>query len=62
MVWTTGSRFSLNMAALATPGIRCRWYDPVQGNFNAVSDSPFANTGIRAFSPPGERVLVLDAA
>ncbi len=62
MVWTTGSRFSLNMAALATPGIRCRWYDPVQGNFTAVSDSPFANTGIRAFSPPGERVLVLDAA
>jgi hypothetical protein len=62
MVWTTESRFSLNMAALATPSIRCRWYDPLEGAFTAVSDSPVANTGIRAFSPPGEGVLVLDAA
>ena len=62
LVWTIGSNFTLNMSALATRNIRCRWFDPVQGAFTAVSDSPFANTGVRAFSPPGERVLVLDAA
>ena len=62
MVWTIGSNFTLNMSALATRNIRCRWFDPVQGAFTAVSDSPFANSGVRVFSPPGESVLVLDAA
>lgn len=62
MVWTTGNGFSLDMAALASPIIRCRWFDPVQGTFAKVSDSQIPNTGIRAFSPLGETVLVLDAA
>jgi hypothetical protein len=30
-----------------------RWYDPSAGTFTAVSGSPFANSGSRNFSTPG---------
>jgi hypothetical protein len=31
-----------------------RWYDPTNGEYIGVDDSPFANTGIRQFAPPGK--------
>jgi hypothetical protein len=31
-----------------------RWYDPTNGEYIAVDGSPFANTGIRQFTPPGK--------
>jgi hypothetical protein len=31
-----------------------RWYDPTNGEYIGVDDSPFANTGIRQFTPPGK--------
>jgi len=30
-----------------------RWFDPSNGSFTPISGSPFANTGTRQFSPPG---------
>lgn len=30
-----------------------RWFDPTSGTYTAVSGSPFANAGTRAFTPPG---------
>jgi len=45
-----------------------RWYDPTTGEYITVGGSPFANTGIRQFTPPGKNhdgdqdwVLVLEA-
>jgi chitodextrinase len=45
------------------------WYDPIDGTFTAIAGSPFANTGSRNFSPPGDHgdgsndwALVLEAA
>jgi hypothetical protein len=44
------------------------WYDPRTGDYADVSGSPFANTGTRQFTPPGNNhdgdgdwVLVLEA-
>jgi hypothetical protein len=44
------------------------WYDPTNGTYVAISGSPFANTGSRQFTPPGNNnagdgdwVLVLAA-
>ena len=44
-----------------------RWYDPTTGEYITVGGSPFANTGIRQFTPPGKNhdgdqdwVLVLE--
>ena len=61
MIWTPGGGFTVNMSALGNSAVRARWYSPVDGSWATVSGSPFANAGTRAFSPPGERVLVLDA-
>ncbi len=30
-----------------------RWYDPTNGTYTTISGSPFANTGSRQFTPPG---------
>ena len=47
---------------------RARWYDPTTGEYTDVTGAPFANTGSRQFTPPGNNhegdgdwVLVLDA-
>ena len=54
------SRFSDTMTA--------RWYDPADGTYVAISDSPFNNSGTRKFSTPdlnssgdGDWILVLEA-
>ena len=62
MVWTTGAGFTVNLAALGIDSVRARWYDTTSGAYQGVGAGPFASTGTRAFTPPGERVLVLDAA
>jgi hypothetical protein len=45
-----------------------RWYDPTSGAYAEIDGSPFANTGSRSFTPPGNNssgdgdwVLVLEA-
>jgi hypothetical protein len=45
-----------------------RWYDPTSGGYADIHGSPFANTGNRSFTPPGNNssgdgdwVLVLEA-
>jgi hypothetical protein len=45
-----------------------RWYDPTSGAYADIDGSPFANTGNRSFTPPGNNsfgdgdwVLVLEA-
>ena len=45
-----------------------RWFDPTNGTYVVINGSPFANAGIRPFTPPhnngagdGDWVLVLEA-
>jgi uncharacterized protein DUF4038/collagenase-like protein with putative collagen-binding domain len=59
--------FTIDMTKLSGP-VTARWFDPANGTDTAVSDSPFANTGTRQFTPPGNNsagdgdwVLVLTA-
>jgi hypothetical protein len=47
---------------------RARWYDPTSGTYTDVSGSPFANSNMKQFTPPGTNgagdgdwVLVLEA-
>jgi hypothetical protein len=58
---------SVDMSKLAGT-TTVRWYDPTCGEFMDVKGSPFANAGIRRFTPPGSNrsgdgdwVLVLEA-
>jgi hypothetical protein len=57
---------TVDMTAISG-SVRARWYDPTNGVYSTISGSPFANTGTRQFSPPGNNssgfddwVLVLD--
>jgi len=59
---------SIDMARLAGPNVRARWYDPTNGAFTAITASPFAASGSRTFTPPsanaagdGDWVLVLES-
>ena len=61
MVLTTGATVSVNLAALSPTQLRARWFNPLDGSFSAAGSSLLANAGTVAFTPPGERVLVLDA-
>ncbi|MGE0763731.1 MAG: DUF4038 domain-containing protein [Bdellovibrionales bacterium] len=61
-IFTPGANFSVNMAAIQVPSVRARWFDVSAGTFVAISGSPFTNTGTRAFTTPGERILILDKA
>jgi hypothetical protein len=62
MIWVPAAgTVTVNMSALSASGIRARYFEPANGGFAAVAGSPFANAGVRSFSVPGERVLVLDA-
>jgi uncharacterized protein DUF4038/collagenase-like protein with putative collagen-binding domain len=58
---------TIDLAQLAGPAI-ARWYDPSNGMYSSITGSPFANTGQRAFAPPGNNaegagdwVLVLES-
>lgn len=62
MVFTPSQNFTINMTALTPSSVRARWYNTSDGTYATASGSPFPNTGTQAFTAPGERVLVLDAA
>ena len=62
----TTSAISLDMSTLSGT-VAAHWYDPTTGEYIAVGGLPFANTGIRLFTPPGKNhdgdgdwVLVLE--
>jgi len=48
--------------------VKGQWYDPTNGKFQHIADSPFANNGSRQFTPQGKNstgsldwVLVLES-
>jgi len=62
----TTRTISVAMSALLGPAA-ARWYDPTTGEYISVVGSPFTNTGIHQFTPPGKNqdgdgdwVLVLE--
>ncbi len=65
----TGSRtITVNMARLGGPA-NARWYNPTNGTYASIAGSPFANSGSRNFTTPGDNgtgandwVLVLETA
>jgi hypothetical protein len=59
-------QFTVDMSKLSAPPTT-RWYDPSSGTFIPINGSPFANSGTRDFTPPGNNsdgdggwVLVLE--
>lgn len=62
MIWTPSANFTVDMTALSPSSVRARWWNYSDGAFTAASGSPFSNTGTQAFTAPGDRILVLDAA
>jgi hypothetical protein len=57
---------TVNMSQLSGSAT-ARWYDPSNGTYTTITGSPFANTGTRQFTPPGNNndgdgdwVLVLE--
>jgi hypothetical protein len=58
--------FTVDMSQLGGPAVT-RWFDPSIGIFTNISGSPFTNSGLRNFTPPGNNndgdggwVLVLE--
>ena len=43
---------TIDMTRLSGP-VAARWFDPSNGAYTAIEGSPFANTGSRNFTPPG---------
>lgn len=63
----TTRTITVDMTKLSGP-VLARWYDPANGTFKPIAGSPFANTGSRQFTPPGNNdagdgdwVLVLES-
>ena len=59
---------TVDMSKLASVAA-ARWYDPTNGEYANINGSPFANTGSRKFTPPGNNssgdgdwVLVLETS
>ena len=49
-----GASATLTVAMTNFAGpVTARWYDPTAGTFTSISGSPFANTGSRNFTTPG---------
>lgn len=62
-----GGTITVDMATLKST-ITARWFDPSANRFEDIAGSPFSNSGMRQFSPPGKNkagepdwVLVLEA-
>lgn len=58
---------TIDMTRLSA-SVTARWFDPSDGAYTAIADSPFSNIGSRTFTPPGPNhdgdgdwVLVLEA-
>jgi len=47
-----GQTITVNLATFAG-SITARWYDPTNNTYKTVSGSPFANSGMKQFSPGG---------
>jgi len=61
-------QFTVDMSQLSGPAV-ARWYEPTTGAYIPIAGSPFPNTGMRNFTPPGNNtdgdggwVLVLETA
>jgi len=59
-------QFTVDMSKLSAPAV-ARWYDPSSGAYIPISGSPFTNSGLHNFTPPGNNadgdggwVLVLE--
>ena len=48
----TVREITVNMASLKAPA-RAKWFDPTNGAYTTIPGGPFANTGTRQFTPPG---------
>ena len=55
------STVSVRFAALASPNVRVRFYDPTLGTFEPVFANSMGNSDPVPLSTPGERIIVLDA-
>ena len=58
---------TVDMTQLSGPAM-VRWFDPSNGAYKAIAESPLANKGSRSFTPPGNNhdgdgdwILVLEA-
>lgn len=66
----TPREITVNMARLRAPATGA-WFNPINGTYIAIPGGPFANSGLRQFTPPGkvhdkdgdgDWVLLLDAS
>jgi hypothetical protein len=64
----TARTITVNMADLKAPA-KAEWFDPTNGAYTVISGGPFANSGVRQFTPPGKNhdgdsdwVLLLNAS
>jgi hypothetical protein len=48
----SGTALTVALSKL-TGQVTARWFDPTSGAFTAASGSPFPNTGVHVFTPPG---------
>jgi hypothetical protein len=48
----TSRPVSIDLSKLSGP-VLAQWYDPTNGTYVAVADTPLANSGIRSFKTPG---------
>ena len=44
---------TVDMSKLSGPAV-AQWYDPAGGSYVQISGSPFTNSGVRNFTPPGK--------
>lgn len=52
----TARTVTIDLAKLAGPRVTARWYDPANGAFASIAESPFSlasNPQLQAFTPPG---------
>ena len=61
-------QLTVNLAQLAGPNVRARWYDPTSGTYTTAIGSPFPASGSQTLTPPGNNsrgsedwVLVLES-
>jgi hypothetical protein len=64
----SGKPVTIKMDKVAGKSVKGQWYDPTNGKFQHIADSPFANNGSRQFTPQGKNstgsldwVLVLES-
>ena len=65
----TERTITVDMSKITGSSVTARWFDPTNNTYSTVAGSPFANSGSRQFTPPGNNaegssdwVLVLEAA